>query len=108
MKIIIGTEDRAAEAKLAADFTDNSGIGTHYTDEYLKQLNLKTDDHEVKAKRKGLKVMLKIDGKLGTGLMRRLDVSKDPIVMLQQALKDAATEAGYSFVNDNGELSIIK
>ena len=108
MKIEIGTENKAAEAKLAPEIQDKSGIGVHYVDEYLKQLNVKKDGFEVKAKRKGLKVMLKINGILGTGLMRRLDVSPDPVVMLQAALSEAAKEAGYEFKNENGKLSFEK
>ncbi len=103
MKYKIGTEDLAAEAKLAEDFLDNSGIGVHYMDHYLRQLNVKSEgEYEVKAKRRGLKVSLKINGSVGSGLMRRLTVSKDPKVMLQSALKEAAENAGYKYSLENG------
>ncbi len=104
MKFVIGKERTTAEAKLESDFVDNSGIGIHYVDEYIKQLNIKNNDFEIKAKRKGLKVMLKINGTLGVGLMRRLEVSSDPRVMLQAALKEAAKEAGYNYKIENNEL----
>ena len=104
MKIVIGKEITTAEAKLADSYADNSGIGVHYVDEYIKQFNMKNEEFEVKAKRKGLKVMLKINGTLGTGLMRRLEVSTDPKVMLQAALAEAAREAGFEYKNENGEL----
>jgi len=104
MKIVIGKEVKTAETKLANDFVDNSGIGVHYVDEYIKQLNVKNDDFEVKAKRKGLKVMLKINGTLGTGLMRRLEVSLDPKIMLQAAIGEAAKEAGFEYKIENGEI----
>ena len=97
MKFKVGIEDASAEAKLAADFSDNSGVGVHYMDQYLKPLNAKSDDFEVKAKRRGLKVSLKINGSVGSGLMRRLDVSEDPKVMLQAALTEAAKNAGYAY-----------
>jgi len=103
MKIVLGKEVTTAESKLKEDFVDNSGIGVHYVDEYIKQLNVKNDEFEVKAKRKGLKVMLKINGTLGTGLMRRLEVSSDPKVMLQAALKEAAKEAGFDYKVENGD-----
>lgn len=107
MKYKIGTEDLAAETKLAADFSDNSGIGVHYMDHYLKQLNVKSEGaYEVKAKRRGLKVSLKINGSVGSGLMRRLTVSEDPKVMLQAALKEAAKEAGYNYSLENGDFYI--
>lgn len=104
MKITIGKEITTSESKLASDYPDNSGIGVHYVDEYIKQLNVKNDEFEVKAKRKGLKVMLKINGVLGIGLMRRLDVSSDPKIMLQSALKEAAKEAGFEYKNTDGTL----
>ena len=105
MKIVIGKEITAANEKLANDYPDNSGIGVHYIDEYIKQFNVKNDEYEVKAKRKGLKVMLKINGTLGIGLMRRLDVSSDPKIMLQSALKEGAKEAGYDYENTDGILT---
>lgn len=103
MKFKVGKESNVADAKLAPDFADNSGIGVHYIDEYLKSLNKKVEgEFEVKAKRKGLKVMLKINGELGTGLMRRLTVSNEPKVMLQAALKEAASNAGYRYALQDG------
>ncbi len=104
MKFKIGTENKEAEQKLAADFLDNSGIGVHYMDAYLKPFNSKVEgEYEVKVKRRGLKVSLKINGEVGHGLMRRLEVSSDPKIMLQAALKEAATEAGYNYTLENGE-----
>jgi hypothetical protein len=47
----------------------------------------------VSCKRKGLKIILAIGTKKGEGLMRRLDVDKDPIVMLNAALQEAAKAA---------------
>ncbi|MEN8187450.1 MAG: hypothetical protein ABFR05_10000 [Bacteroidota bacterium] len=105
MKFKIGTENKAAEEKLAADFPDNSGIGVHYMDAYLKPFNSKMEgEYEVKSKRRGLKVSLKINGEIGHGLMRRLDVSTDPKVMMQAALKEAAENAGYNYSLENGEI----
>ncbi len=103
MKIKIGAEDSTADAKLAADYPDNSGVGVHYMDQYLKKLNFKSDDFEVKVRRRGLKVSLKINGNVGSGLMRRLTVSEDPKVMLQAALKEAAKGAGYNYELVDGE-----
>ncbi len=104
MKFKIGVENKEAEQKLAADFIDNSAIGVHYMDAYLKPFNSKEEgEYEVKVKRKGLKVSLKINGEVGHGLMRRLDVSPDPKVMLQAAIKEAASEAGYAYSLENGE-----
>lgn len=104
MKFKIGVENKEADQKLATNFVDNSAIGVHYMDAYLKPFNSKVEgEYEVKVKRKGLKVSLKINGEVGHGLMRRLDVSLDPKVMLQAALNEAATEAGYTYSLENGE-----
>ena len=104
MKFTIGTENKAAEEKLAVDFPDNSAIGVHYMDAYLKAFNSKVEgEYEVKSKRRGLKVSLKINGEVGSGLMRRLEVSEDPKVMMQAALKEAAKNAGYEYSLENDE-----
>ena len=74
---------------------DKSGIGVHYTDAYIKPMNTKLEDGtRVAVKRKGLKILLTVGTKKGEGLMRRLDVSKDPVEMLQSALQEAAAAAG--------------
>ncbi len=85
----------AAREKLPPGFADKSGIGVHYTDAFLKPLNTQLPDGtRVACKRKGLKILLTVGPKKGEGLMRRLTVSPDPILMLQAALQEAATAAG--------------
>src|SRR5579863_3960833 len=94
----------AANEKLPPGFTDKSGIGVHYTDAFIKPMNTKLPDGtRVSCKRKGLKIMLAVGTKKGEGLMRRLEVSKDPMVMLQSALQEAAKAAGVGLeVTDTG------
>ena len=68
-----------AKEKLPPVFAEKSGIGSHYVDAFLKPMNTKLPDGtRVGCKRKGLKVTLTVGTKKGDGLMRRLDVSKDP------------------------------
>lgn len=88
------------------EFTDDkSGIGVHYVDAYLKPMNTKLPDGTpVRAKRRGLKVTLSAGGKKGDGLMRRLDVSRDPIVMLDAALQEAAKNAGLELTVEDGAI----
>jgi hypothetical protein len=82
---------------------DKSGIGVHYVDGYLKPMNVKLEDGTVvKAKRRGLKVTLTVGTKKGDGLMRRLDVSRDPAVMLDAALQEAAKAAGVELSVEGG------
>jgi hypothetical protein len=87
--------NEAAKEKLPPKFSEKSGIGAHYTDAFLKPMNTKLPDGtRVSCKRKGLKIMLVVGTKKGEGLMRRIDVSKDPVVMLAAALQEAANGAG--------------
>jgi hypothetical protein len=87
--------NQAAKEKLPPGLSDKSGIGVHYTDAFLKPMNTKLPDGtRVSCKRKGLKITLSVGTKKGEGLMRRLEVSKDPMVMLNSALQEAAKAAG--------------
>src|SRR3989442_6473484 len=84
-----------ATKKLQPRMADKSGIVVHYTDAYIKPMNTKlADGTRVSCKRKGLKITLAVGAKKGEGLMRRLDVSKDPVAMLNAALQEAAKAAG--------------
>jgi hypothetical protein len=93
----------AAADKLPPKMDDRSGIGVHYADAYLKPMNVKLEDGTaVKFKRHGLKITLTAGGKKGDGLMRRLAVGTDPIVMLQAALQEAAKAAGVELSIEDG------
>lgn len=84
-----------AAEKLPRFTDDKSGIGVHYIDAYVKPMNTKLEDGTpVKCKRRGLKIVLSAGARKGEGLMRRLDVSRDPVVMLDAALQEAAKSAG--------------
>ena len=95
----------AAKDKLPAQTDDKSGIGVHYVDAYIKPMNAKLEDGTpVKCKRRGLKIVLSAGGKKGEGLMRRLDVSPDPVIMLDAALQEAAKAAGIDLTVENGAI----
>ena len=95
----------AAADKLPPKGEDKSGIGVHYVDAYIKPMNAKLPDGTpVKCKRRGLKIMLSVGTRKGEGLMRRLDVSTDPTVMLQAALQEAARSAGVELTIENGAI----
>lgn len=96
-----------AAGKLPEFTGDKSGIGVHYMDAYLKPMNVKLDDGTpVRCKRRGLKVMLSAGAKKGEGLMRRRDVSRDPVVMLDAALQEAAQSAGIELTVEDGAIFI--
>src|SRR5262245_43325857 len=98
----------AAKEKLPAHTGDKSGIGVHYVDAYVKPMNVKLDDGtRIKCKRRGLKIALQVGDKKGEGLMRRLDVSLDPVVMLDAALQEAAKSAGVELEVDNDTIYLI-
>lgn len=95
----------AAVTKLPKESDDKSGIGVHYVDAYLKPMNTKLEDGTpVKCKRRGLKIMLSVGTKKGEGLMRRLEISRDPIVMLEAALQEAARGAGVQLTVQDGAI----
>ena len=97
----------AAKEKLPPAFADKSRIGVHYTDAFIKPMNTKLlDGTRVGCKRKGLKITLTIGTKKGEGLMRRLDVSPDPVVMLKAALEEAAKNAGVQMQINDTEILI--
>ncbi len=87
----------AAKEKLPPAFRDKSNIGVHYVDAFIAPMNATLADPEatrVSCKRKGLRLTLRVGTKKGDGLMRRLAVSTDPVVMLETALQEAAKAAG--------------
>jgi hypothetical protein len=96
----------AAKEKLAPEVNDKSGIGVHYVDVFVKPMNKILDDGtRVSCKRKGLKIALVIGDKKGEGLMRRLEVSRDPVLMLAAALAEAAKTAGVELKISDTEIS---
>jgi len=98
----------AAKEKLPPAFNDKSGIGVHYTDAFVKPMNTKLPDGtRVACKRKGLKITLTVGTKKGDGLMRRLDVSKDPVAMLSAALQEAAKAAGVELKITDSEMFVV-
>jgi hypothetical protein len=103
VKVKICEVNASAEEKLPAQTGDKSGIGVHYVDAFIKPMNVKLEDGTpVKCKRRGLKIVLSAGSKKGEGLMRRLDVSRDPVVMLDAALKEAAKAAGIELTVADG------
>ncbi len=93
--------------KLPPKAADKSGIGVHYIDAFLKPMNATLPNGAiVKCKRRGLKITLTVGGRKGEGLMRRLDVSLDPVVMLHAALQEAAAAAELTLSVEDGAVFI--
>lgn len=105
MKTKLCDVNAEAEKKLPPLADDKSGIGVHYIDAYIKPMNVKLEDGTpVKCKRRGLKITLSAGAKKGEGLMRRLAVGPDPVVMLNAALQEAAKTAGMELFIENGAI----
>jgi len=74
-------------------------------DAFIKPMNTTLEDGvKVACKRKGLKIILTVGEKTGAGLMRRIDVSQDPVLMLEGALAEAAKEAQVKLTLENEEI----
>src|SRR6185437_4226188 len=105
VKVKICDVNTAAESKLPEHTGDKSGIGVHYVDAFIKPMNVKLEDGTpIRCKRRGLKITLSAGAKKGEGLMRRLDVSTDPAVMLSAALQEAAKGAGIELTVEDGAI----
>ena len=109
MKLKICDVNATAIDKLPAKTDDKSGIGVHYVDAYLKPMNTKLEDGTaVKCKRRGLRITLTAGTVKGEGLMRRLDVSSDPVAMLDAALNEAASAAGVQLSIEDGAIYLTR
>jgi hypothetical protein len=107
MKTKICDINTAAVEKLPAKTLDKSGIGVHYIDAYVKPMNVKLEDGTlVRCKRRGLKITLTVGERKGEGLMRRLAVGPDPVVMLDAALQEAAKAAGLGLSVEDGAIFV--
>jgi hypothetical protein len=97
----------AAIEKLPPKFSDKSGVGVHYADAFLKPMNATLPDGtRVACKRRGLKITLTVGTRKGEGLLRRLEVSRDPVVMLKAALAEAAKAAGVELQVTDSEILV--
>lgn len=95
MRIKICEVPADAATRLPALTDDKSGIGVHYVDAFLKPMNVTVPAiGAVKCRRHGLKITLSVNDRTGNGLLRRFDVSPDPVRMLEAALQEAARSAG--------------
>jgi hypothetical protein len=104
MRTKLAEVNPTAGEMLSPSKNDRSGVGVHYVDAYLKPIKSLTleDGRKFTAKRRGLKVTLSLGDKKGDGLMRRLEVSRDPVIMLEHALKEASAKLGISLHTENG------
>ena len=107
MKVKLCDVNAEAVTRLPQHTDDKSGIGVHYIDAWIKPMNAKLEEGTaVRCKRRGLKITLSAGTKKGEGLMRRLEVSRDPVVMLDAALQEAAKAAGIELTVESGTIFV--
>jgi hypothetical protein len=109
MRVKICDVNHAAREKLPEFSADKSGVGVHYVDAYIKPMNTTLEDGtRVKCKRRGLKITLSVGESKGEGLLRRIDVGKDPVLMLDAALREAARGAGMELTVENQTIFLLR
>ena len=87
---------------------DNSGVGINYADAYLKALKTTLEDgRRVVARRRGLKITLKVGDRQGEGLLRRLDHGPDVRSILDHAISEAANAAGLDLRTEDGVVYLV-
>ena len=107
MKTKLCDVNTAALEKLPHLSDDKSGVGVHYVDAYLKPMNRTLDDGtKVSCKRRGLKIVFSVGSRKGEGLLRRLEVGPNPVVMLDAALQVASQAAGVPLTIENDAILI--
>lgn len=107
MRVKICDENLTAREQLPSKHPDRSGVGVYYVDAYLVPMNVTlADGSRVNCKRRGLKITFSVGEKQGFGLMRRLEVGRDPETMLRAALQEAANMIGTKLLFEDGSISL--
>jgi hypothetical protein len=103
MSVKLPLDEAQAEPFLPETKADGSGVGINYADALLKPMKLTLPDgRKVAVKRRGLKLTLAIGDKTGEGLLRRLQHGPEVKVMVREALREAARNAGAEIRFEGG------
>lgn len=98
-------DEAQAEPFLPESKADGSGVGINYADALLKPLKLTLPDgRKLAVKRRGLKLTLTLGDKAGEGLLRRLPHGPEVKVMVREALREAARNAGAEIHFEDGSV----
>jgi hypothetical protein len=96
-------DETQAAPFLPENKADGSGVGINYADALLKPVKLTLDDgRKLAFKRRGLKITLTLGDKTGEGLLRRLEHGPDAQVIVREAVREAARNAGAEIVFEAG------
>lgn len=103
MRVKLPLDEAQAEPFLPEKKADGSGVGINYADALLKPVKLTLEDgRKLAVKRRGLKLTLTLGDKTGEGLLRRLQHGPEVKVMVREALREAARNAGAEIHFEGG------
>jgi len=82
---------------------DGSEVGANYTDAFLKCLSgTLSDGTRLQAKRRGIKITVKLGEESGEALMRRIEHGPEAQAILTAALDDAMGQVGGRVLVEDG------
>ena len=103
MKVKLPLDEAQAAPFLPENKSDGSGVGINYVDALLKPVKLTLEDgRKVAFKRRGLKITMTLGEKTGEGLLRRLQHGPEVQVMVREAVREAARNAGADITFEGG------
>lgn len=103
MRVKLPLDETQAAPLLPENKADGSGVGINYADALLKPAKLTLGDgRKLAFKRRGLKITLTLGDKTGEGLLRRLEHGPDARVIVREAVREAARNAGAEIVFEGG------
>jgi len=103
VRVKLPLDEAQAAPFLPENKADGSGVGINYADALLKPVKLTLDDgRKLAFKRRGLKITLTLGDKTGEGLLRRLAHGPDAQVIVREAVREAARDAGAEIVFEGG------
>jgi hypothetical protein len=107
MTVTISFDQAKADATLAGEMPDGSGVGVNYVDVIAKvSKQTLADGRKLLLKRKGLKLTLAIGDRQGEALLRRLEHGPDVRTIVVKALEAVALAAGARARLEPGALEI--
>ena len=103
MRVKLPLDEAQAAPFLPENKADGSGVGINYADALLKPVKLTLEDgRKLAFKRRGLKITLALGDKIGEGLLRRREHGPDARLIVREAVREAARNAGAEITFDGG------
>jgi len=107
MRVTLPINEAQAEPFLPEKKADGSGVGINYADALLKGVKLTLEDgRKLAVKRRGLKLTMTLGDRTGEGLLRRLEHGPEVQVMVREALREAARNAGAEIHFEGGSVTL--